>query len=224
MIALSRPRTWPIWDLLFPPLCAICGRLLEQDAVLYCASCWTDAPLVETQELPKLKHVDQVRAGFRYGGDTVVKASVHALKYDRLKLVAGAMAQYLLPQIPVSFFEPRMVWTTVPLHWMRRMNRGFNQSDLLASQLAAITNHAAPVPLLKRTRNTPSQTARSYRERTANIKNAFAFRPDIPIPKSVLLIDDVITTGATVDECARVLKAAGVEWVGALSFGLTSHS
>ncbi len=224
MIALPHPRTWPVWELLFPPFCAVCGRALEPDAVLYCASCWADAPLVETHELPKLKHVDQVRAAFRYGGDTVVKASVHALKYDRLKRVAGAMAQYLLPQIPVSFFEPRIVWTTVPLHWLRRLNRGFNQSDLLAAQLVTITNHAALVPLLRRTRNTPSQTARSYRERSANIKNAFALRSDRSVPKSVLLIDDVITTGATVDECARVLKDAGAEWVGALSFGLTSRT
>jgi ComF family protein len=224
MISLPHPRTWPIWDLVFPPLCALCGRSLERDALLYCAACWTAAPLVDSAELPKLKHVDQVRAAFRYGGDDVVKAAVHALKYDRLKLISLSMAQYLLPHVPVSFFEPRIAWTTVPLHWMRRINRGFNQSDLLANHLIRITYHAATVPLLVRIRNTPTQTTRSYRERSANIRDAFAVRSTLAVPKSVLLIDDVITTGATMDECARALKAAGAEWVGALSFGLTSHA
>ena len=224
MIAFRHPRTWAVWDVIYPPLCAVCSRPLEANALLYCANCWAEAPIVETSELPQLKHVNHVRAGFRYGGDTVIRASVHALKYDRLKLVAAEMARHLLTEIPVSFIEPDVVWSSVPLHWMRRMSRGFNQSELLAEELAAITRHPAPVKLLRRARNTPTQTTRSYRERSKNIHNAFEVNSDRSLPKSVLLIDDVITTGATMDECARILKAAGVEWVGALAFGLTSRS
>ena len=224
MIALRHPRTWPLWDVVFPPLCAVCGRNLEPDALLFCAKCWADAPLVEPQELPKLRHVDQVRAGFRYGGDDVVRAAIHALKYDRLKHIAGEMARHLLAQVPVSFFEPRLVWTSIPLHWMRKMSRGFNQSELLANDLADFTRHLAPVHVLSRRRNTRTQTTLCYRQMTANIRNAFKVIHQTPVPKSVLLIDDVITTGATMDECARTLKASGVEWVGALAFGLTSQA
>ena len=223
MIALRHPRTWPLWDVVFPPLCSVCGKPLEQNALLFCAGCWADAPLVEPQEIPKLKHVDQVRAGFRYGGDDVVRAAIHALKYDRLQRIAGEMSRHLLAQIPVSFFEPRLIWTPIPLHWMRKLSRGFNQSELLADGLANITHHASPIHLLTRTRHTPTQTTLSYRQRTANIRNAFKVVHQTSVPKSVLLIDDVITSGATMDECARTLKASGVEWVGALAFGLTSR-
>ena len=224
MIALPKPRTWAVWDVIYPPLCAICSRPLETDALLFCTTCWTEAPLVEPGEIPRLKHVDRVRAAFRFGGDTVVKAAVHALKYDRLKLVSGEIARHLLTEIPVNFLAPDTVWVPVPLHWMRRLSRGFNQSDLLANDLAAITRHPAPLHLLRRLRNTPTQTTLSYRERSKNIHNAFEVKSKVLIPQSVLLIDDVITTGATMDECARVLKAAGVEWVGALAFGLTSRN
>jgi ComF family protein len=223
-MALAHPRTWPIWDVVFPPLCAVCGRDLSPDAVLYCAQCWADAPVADARDLRSLRHVDMVRSGFRFFGDDVVKAAVHALKYEGAKILSRVMAQRLLTRTPTRFVEVELIWTDVPLHWRRRMIRGFNQSRLLADDLAAITGHSHPVHLLRRVRHTPTQTSRTYRERAANVKDAFAIRTNVPIPKHVLLIDDVITTGATIDECARTLKAAGVEWVGALSFALAHQS
>jgi ComF family protein len=222
MIALRHPRTWPLWDVLFPPLCAVCSRPLG-DSLLYCPQCWADAPLVEGDEMPKLRHVDLARAGYRFGGDDVVKAAVHALKYDRLRLIAREMATHLVACLPLRFVESEIVWTPVPLHWSRRMNRGFNQSSLIAEELAPMVRHAKPLYLLKRIRNTPTQTALTHRERAANMKDAFRVVAQPPLPKSVLLIDDVITTGATMNECAHTLKAAGVEWVGALAFAKSTH-
>ena len=223
MIALRHPSTWPLWDVLFPPLCAVCARPLA-DSLLFCAQCWADAPVVERDELPKLKYVDMACAGYRFGGESIVKAAVHALKYDRLQLIAREMAGHLTACLPLRFIEADITWTPVPLHWARRVTRGFNQSALIADALAAAVHHAEPVSLLKRVRNTPTQTALSYRERAANIKNAFRAVGESALPKSVLLIDDVITTGATMNEGARTLKAAGVEWVGALSFALSAYN
>jgi ComF family protein len=219
-LALRHPRTWPLWDVFFPPLCAVCLRALTDDDWLYCARCWAEAPVADLHDLHKLHHVDMVRAGYRYAADDVVRAVVHALKYESRKRLAAVMARKLLSHLPPRFVEAEVVWTPVPLHWRRQMQRGFNQSELIARELAALTGHALPVRLLKRVRNTPTQTARGYRERTANVKGAFTVRQNISLPKHILLIDDVITTGATVDECARTLKNAGVEWVDALSFAL----
>jgi ComF family protein len=215
------PRVWPIWDLFFPPLCSVCGRTLSPGAVLFCGQCWADAPVAEAGDLRALRHVDVVRAGYRFGGPDLVRETVHALKFHGMKRLASVMARQLIPRVPVRMMEAEVVWCDVPLHWVRRATRGFNQSHLLAFELAAATGHAPPVSLLRRVRATPSQTSRSYRERAANVKDAFALRRLAPVPESVLLIDDVITTGATVDECARTLKDAGVKWVGALAFALT---
>ncbi len=219
-LTLPHPRAWPLWDLFFPPLCAVCGRALDADDLLYCTRCWAEAPVADLRDLHKLHHVNMVRAGYRYGAADVVRAAVQALKYESRKRLAAVMARKLLSHLPPRFVEADLLWTAVPLHWRRQMLRGFNQSELLARELAALTGHAPPVPILRRVHNTPTQTARGYRQRSANVRDAFAIRPDAELPKHILLIDDVITTGATVDECARTLKTAGVEWVDALSFAL----
>jgi ComF family protein len=224
VIALPQPRTWPIWDVFFPPLCAVCGRDLNTGAILYCAQCWADAPVADPKDMRALNHVDMARAGFRFFGDDVVRASVHALKYEGMRRLAHVMAERLVSRLPTRFVEADVTWCEVPLHWRRRMSRGFNQSRLLSSELAEATRHSGPARLLCRVRHTPTQTAANYRERAANVKNAFAVRVNVPMPKRVLIIDDVITSGATVDECARTLKEAGVEWVGALSFALAHRA
>lgn len=223
MTALWPIRLWPLWDVFFPPLCRACGRPTAAQDLLFCTRCWTDAPHADLRGLRALQHVDMARAGFDYGEQNMIRAVVHALKYERMRALAAVMCRYLLPRLPSRFAEPDMAWCAVPLHWRRVYARGFNQSRLLADGLSRITGHAPPQKLLRRVRHTPSQTARSYRMRSANVRGAFAVPHEVIMPKAVLLIDDVITTGATVDECARTLKAAGVEWVGALAFALAKH-
>jgi ComF family protein len=223
-LVLPHPRTWPIWDVVFPPLCAVCGEALEQPAILFCARCWTNAPVADLRDLHKLYHIDRTACGYRFAAMDVVKASVHALKYEGVKPLAAIMAQKLVSRLPIRFVQADLTWVEVPLHWRRHLTRGFNQSRLLACELARATGHDMPVSLLRRSRHTPTQTARNFRDRSANVKGAFELRRGVPIPKAVLLIDDVITTGATVNECARTLKDAGVEWVGALSFALAHQS
>jgi ComF family protein len=221
MIAVWQPRAWPIWDIFFPPLCTTCRKPLDANALLFCAQCWAEAPIAEQQDLHKLHYVDSAFAGYRYSGDNVVSAAVRRLKYDGMTWLAAVMAQKMLLRLPTRFVEADLVWVAVPLHWRRRIWRGFNQSEFLARELAALTGHDETVRALRRVRPTPSQTAQTYRERMANVKHAFAVNSSEPIPKKILLIDDVITTGATIDECARTLKNAGVEWVGAFAFSLT---
>jgi competence protein ComFC len=223
-IALSHPRTWPVWDVFFPPVCAVCGERLESAAILFCDRCWINAPVADLRDFRKLRYVDRIASGYRFSGPDVVREAVHSLKYGGVKPLAAIMAQRLIPRLPIRFVEADLVWSEVPLHWRRHLSRGFNQSHELASRLAMATGHDQPVRLLRRIRHTPTQTARSVRERVANVKGAFTMRSGVPVPKRVLLIDDVITTGATMNECARTLKDAGVEWVGALSFALAQRS
>jgi ComF family protein len=194
---------------------------LEHDAVLFCSQCWANAPIPEIKDQPKLKHVDMVRCGYFFSHDNMIRAAVHALKYEGETLLARDMARQLISRLPTRFVETDVTWIPIPLYWRRRMMRGFNQSLAIASALSQVTGHRQPVKALRRIRHTPTQTALTYTERATNVKNAFTVRGNQKCPREVLLIDDVITTGATVDECARTLKASGAEWVGALSFALT---
>jgi ComF family protein len=100
----------------------------------------------------------------------------------------------------------------VPLNPVRLKERGYNQSALIAQQLSNITRIPFSVHLLKRLRNTPSQTKLSREQRKENVKGAFAVQGNVE-GKRVLLIDDVITTGSTLNECAKVLKQNGAAWV-----------
>ena len=219
MIAL--PRTWPVWDLFYPPRCAQCGDGLEGDDVWFCRQCWVDAPFSDPRRPIKSPDITQLRAGFEFSDGNLIRRAVHGLKYSGHTRLAMVMARQLLARVPAKFVEADIAWCVVPLHWSRRLLRGFNQSALLAEALVRETGHPAARALLRRTRYTPSQTSRSVRERRANVKGAFSLTRHAVVPKSVLLIDDVITTGATVNECAAVLKAGGAEWVGALAFALT---
>ncbi len=188
--------------------------------VQYCTQCWTDAPVVDPRDYPKLKHIDMLSAVYQFSAGSIVQSAVHVLKYDGFDLVGREMARRMAQRIPKRFTSPEMHWESVPLHWMRRMERSFNQSQILAKALSRELHHVTQLNILKRVRNTPSQTAFTFRERSQNVRDAFKITTNKEIPKSVLLIDDVVTTGATVNECALTLKQAGVEWVDAYAFAL----
>jgi ComF family protein len=220
MSILLEPRAWPIWEIFFPLICELCGNRTDARDALFCPQCWADAPGVDAHDYPKLKHVDMIAAVYHFNEGGIVQSAVHALKYDGFVSVGCEMARRMAQKIPKRFASSDLHWEPVPLHWSRRMERSFNQSAVLGSALARALSHDEPGRILERVRNTPSQTAYTFRERSQNVRDAFSVNKRKDIPKSVLLIDDVITTGATVNECARTLKQAGAEWVGAFAFAL----
>jgi len=106
----------------------------------------------------------------------------------------------------------------VPLHAARLRWRGFNQAALLGAAVARRTGHPIQVNALIRTRATETQTAKERGERYRNVRGAFSVRkPAAMLNRRILLVDDVMTTGATVDECARTLIAAGARRVDVLA-------
>ena len=144
-----------------------------------------------------------------------MKEIIHALKYERRRSIAPPLGE-LMRLTGARLLKDADVVVPVPLHPRREYQRGFNQADDLARHLGL------PVaPLLKRVVFTQSQIELPKDQRQENVKNAFAFAPDrrslIPDPCVVVLVDDVATTGATLDACARVLKSAGVKEVRALT-------
>ena len=144
--------------------------------------------------------------------DGALRAIVHALKYGGRRSIARPLAA-LLAEHGAELLRDASVVVPVPLHRSRQRLRGFNQAAELARYL--------PVPsarILRRVRATPSQTDLPAAQRHANVRDAFALRRGARVQDSVVvLVDDVSTTGATLDACARVLRAAGAREVRALT-------
>lgn len=145
--------------------------------------------------------------------DGTLRSVVHALKYGRRSSVAQPLARLMAASAPELLQGVDRI-VPVPLHRARHRARGFNQAEELARHLGP----ASMMKALRRTRATPSQTDLPEAQRHANVKGAFAVRRGGTVAGlCVLLVDDVCTTGATLEACARVLREAGAREVRALT-------
>lgn len=199
---------------LFEPPCAGCRRRLARplDGAV-CDACWRHLRLATSViDQPAADGVDWSCAVDRYEGR--MKEIIHALKYERRRSIAMPLGA-LMAAAGAKLLKDVDVSVPVPLHALREYQRGFNQAEDLANHLGV------PVAkLLVRTRHTHSQIDLPADRRHENVKDAFALAAPgsrLPAPGIVLLVDDVSTTGSTLDACARVLKAAGVKEVRALT-------
>jgi ComF family protein len=165
-----------------------------------------------------LRALDVVRAVGAYEG--VLREIVHAFKYKGRRSLARPLAA-LIARRCAEALDGVDALVPVPLYWFRRWSRGFNQADLLARGLGVHTVH-----VLRRTRATRPQMSLQAHGRLGNVKNAFALLPSwrrrwALTGRVLLLVDDVCTTGATLDECARVLKEGGAAEVRAVTVART---
>jgi len=143
--------------------------------------------------------------------------AIHRLKYQERVHLAKDLARWTLAQCEGPDFLPKVdMIIPVPLHPRRLKERGFNQSQLLGRVLAKKLNIPCDPFILIRTKDTDPQVGLSEKERRENVRGAFAISPGMCSHiegKTLLVLDDVMTTGATVEECARTLKSAGAEKV-----------
>ena len=177
-----------------PPLCPRCGR--PQPSGILCPSCvsWS-------------AKIDGIRSPFRFDG--AMREAIHQLKYRNLRALAVPLAK-LLHDYLITDPMPAEVLVPVPLHQKRLRERGYNQSSLLARQLGKLADLPIVDDCLIRQRHaTPQARTATVEERQSNVTDAFACRDHRLRDKQVLLIDDVSTSGATLDACAAALKASG---------------
>lgn len=242
-IALSRlpARLWRgVLDLVTPCLCLSCAAPVEEPASL-CAACWgrlklLDEPVcdvlgtpfaydqgegtVSAQALLDPPAWDRARAALLFEDEAA--RLVHALKY-RDRPEAGQFMARLMARAGRRLIGEADVILPVPLHWLRLWRRRFNQSALLAQRIAALSGTPWRPDVLIRARRTRAQVGLDEAARRRNVRNAFAVRPErrgAVAGRSVLLIDDVRTTGATAEACALALKQAGAARVSLLTFAL----
>ena len=196
-------------DLLFPPLCFNCNEKMNDDEKVICNSCWLQIPLLPNNILSKKnkgKFLDILDGLWLF--DDNFKNIVHFLKYSNCQSVGieigRRMGLYLLDKNSIDFEQSILV--PVPLHLIKKRERGYNQSELIAKGISQITGIKMRTDLIRRIKNTSTQTKMNRKERIINMKNAFRLNKEIS-NKTIILIDDVFTTGTTMNSVAEILKS-----------------
>lgn len=199
-------------DLIYPPRCAFCRRLLSGREKGVCRFCRPKLPYVPTDgQVQHFRNVDKCLSPLYYHGS--VKDSLHRYKFGGATAYADIYSEFIVKCIDENQISCDSI-TWVPLSRRRLRRRGYDQAELLAKLIAKHLGQS-PVRLLKKQRDTPPQSKTgSVEKRRANIAGAYAcLRPELVQGKQVLLVDDIVTTGATLSEAARVLKKAGAKEV-----------
>jgi ComF family protein len=214
----------PLLAVVFPARCPACARLLRSPRKgPLCEGCWAalprhDAPLCPCGAAGARcarcrRGLNPIRQGASLGPyQGSLRLLVHALKFHGKRAVAGRLAEALLETAAAhAVLAPGCVVVPVPLHPRRLRARGFNQSELLARELARRSSRRLVCGALVRRADTPPQTGLSASARRANLRDAFAVRRRGTLAgRAVVLVDDVFTTGSTARACARALRQAGV--------------
>jgi len=222
-------------DLFFPPACQVCDALGDFPL---CSRCRAEIPLIRPPVCRKCgrplrgppdliftcipcrhrrTYFSCARAAGVYEGP--LRDAIHALKFGRCQALAAPLGR-LMAEVVAT--DPRMhadLIVPVPLHPRRLRERGFNQAELLAAEVSRYLNVPLNPGALRRVRLTDSQTALSRDDRRANVRAAFGTATSLAA-RRVLLVDDVVSTGATAAECARALRRGGVDEVAVVSAAL----
>jgi ComF family protein len=221
-----------VLDFALPPRCGGCGAIVEEiDS--FCSDCWRKLeflqggcahcglPLEGTEAetcgacLAKPPRLDRIRAAVGY--DDISRSIALRLKYGRKTALARTMSRYMRPLI--GDMTSNGILVPVPLHRRRLWSRGFNQSALVARELSRRTGLPVAVDALRRIRSTPPLKGMGMRQRRRTVAGAFRANGAADLRgRTIILIDDVLTTGSTANACARVLKRAGAERVDLISW------
>lgn len=203
---------------LFPPKCILCGKLLSREETDLCHHCRTHTEefIKQKRNIPFVAHCTAIW----YYKDTV-RQSIQKYKFRNARSYADAYARLLAIKL---LDEKHDIITWVPISTARRFKRGYDQSQLLAKALTKELNIPA-VGTLKKVRNTkPQSTLTEAAQRRANILGVYKVKnKDAIAGKRILLLDDVVTTGATASECAKTLLTAGAAEVQLAAIASTSY-
>ncbi|MDR2200854.1 MAG: ComF family protein [Puniceicoccales bacterium] len=236
-----------ILDFIFPRHCCICNRYLGDSPYRYlcetcsrgiiflgsnlCQKCGYDFGEISfhgPKLCPRCRERGEREFRFRALRSAVrlnpfAKGLLHRFKYENGEYLAQDLCK--IAQQNSAFMEliGDSIMVPVPLHWRRRFFREYNQSDLLAQRLAKLPIAMEVLPLLKRIRHRRPQVELRASERRTNVENIFTVNPKFKIPfsRKLVVFDDVVTTGATIDECCKTLQKYGFSNIYAATFAQT---
>ena len=228
-------------NFIFPPFCASCHqKILQPGSGLICDSCWDSLERWDAQScqrcgallpeqsgpaLPllcsKCRIPDWACADIRAIGPfkAPLADAIHLLKYSDRRSIVNKISLYMGQSLAgAGQYQSADLILAVPLHPARKRERGYNQAQLLAQALGKLLNKPCPENIIARARHTQTQTKLNKQQRLENVKDIFFVKKsELVKGKSVILIDDVLTTGATIGSCAGKLLEAGASKVLALT-------
>lgn len=222
-------------DLLFPPVCPLCNEhwiyedCLTSSTEEYCQNCAQKLkceydnfclkcglPVGKEVNSPDCKtcrgrkiHYDQLLFVNEY--KTFVGELVVNFKYGKDKLLAHFLGKMVSEKIKDKFSDAEII-IPVPMFWFKKLKRGFNQAEMLGQEISHALHKPLMTNILKRLKKGENQAGQTRTTRYKGVKELYYIKKNVPF-KKVLLVDDVVTTGSTLSECAKLLKAAGVEKV-----------
>ncbi len=205
-----------ILNTLFPPRCSSC----KQEGAFLCKSCQKELKIKPISPYKKkekeFEYLDGVIYGMDYEENPAVQAAVKQFKYKYTKELGKSFAKVMNTKIgELNMTKNKDIeLVPVPLHKKRYNQRGFNQAEVLVDYLAK-EREVEITPVLKRIRNTSQQAKLKKEQRHLNLKNAFLLNTNFVHKKDniIFLVDDICTTGATLENCAKALKNGGAEKV-----------
>ena len=212
--------TW-FCSVLFPEKCILCGKLLEDEALDLCPDCRVNAPECPVSKI-KFPFIDQWTALWYYKEN--VRKSLLKYKFHNYRSYAAAYGRLLAMKLMKEDRADFDILTWIPISRQRKRRRGFDQVELLAQKLGAeLQIH--PIRTLEKVRNNRQQSRIvGSAQRRANVLGAYiAIEPENFVGKRVLILDDIITTGATASECARILLTAGAKEVQLAVLATANH-
>jgi ComF family protein len=223
----------PFKEFFFPPLCFSCNARLSAGESRVCGACWRSIRRVGRDDytVRVLKDrfaaegsIDEFYSAYYFEEQGVFQRLVHSLKYEAITKfgieLGVRLGKYLKEEVDVRRIDAII---PIPLHRMKLRERGYNQSESICKGISTVIERPVDLALLQRSKNTVSQTHLTADARRINVGDAFEVRnreKSLPGNSTMLIVDDVITTGSTIEAVARILKHAGAQRVIAASAAL----
>ena len=220
-------------NLLYPNVCVTCGRALPPQSRYLCTACLYDLPRTNfhrEHDNPLAMtfwgrvRLEHAAAWFHYFKGSRYPNLIHRMKYMGMKEIGYEMGKMYARELRDSPFDQSRVIVPVPLHPRKQRKRGYNQSEWIARGMADVFRIPLSSGNLVRAVNTRTQTRKSRIERWKNVENVFKVRhPHVLKDQHILLVDDVVTTGATLESCASTLLGCPGTKVSLVTLGYADH-
>lgn len=200
-----------VLEWIFPRKCVLCQKVLGREELDLCHACRSDAPDF-TARSGEIRFISDVAALWRYEGN--VRRSLLRYKFYNVRSLAESYGRLLAMRILRDFGDDIDMITWVPVSRRRKRQRGYDQVELIALAVCKELDCSLTACLVKHTDTKPNSGLTSPEERRANVCGVYHLMPEVCVEeKRILLLDDILTTGATASECARVLLSGGAKEV-----------
>lgn len=210
-----------VFNFIFPPTCGICGKIGDTYLCEQCRNELTNSNIFLNQldyfKIEQNNPIDEHFYIFLYDG--IIREKILQYKFHNKPYLSNTFSEFFVKNKKVcGFLKKYDIMSAVPISVLRKRQRGYNQSELIARKISKIGLITFENDLLEKIKDNKPQSALDKRQRLENVKNVYKIENELKIKeKRILLFDDIYTTGATAKECAKSLKQAGAKKVGILT-------